>query len=112
MATGKRLTERQVGALDKLVQKYSEQIPDFDKIKDTLGLEAAAPEEVDPSLGKIIELMGRIEEWNPAKGRFDDQKFYNSLKSQFEGKRALSPKQGAALKKMAGRYAANIEIVN
>lgn len=108
VATGKRLSDRQVGALDKLVQKYSEQIPDFDKIKETLNFEVANPAEVDPSLGKIIELMGQIEEWNPAKGRFDDQKFFTSLKGQFEGKRVLSPKQGAALKKMAGRYAAKI----
>lgn len=105
--TGKRLTERQLGALDKLVQKYSVQIPNFDQIKDQLGLEMAEVE-VDPTLGPIIELMGQIEEWNPAKGRFDDEKFYQSLKGQFEGSRALSVKQGAALKKMAGRYAAKI----
>ncbi len=111
VATGKRLSERQVAALDKLMQKYSEQIPDFEKVKEELGVDTgaeASAEEADPSLGKIIELMEQIQEWNPAKGRFDDHKFYTSLKTQFAGKGALSPKQGAALKKMAGRYATKI----
>jgi DNA topoisomerase-1 len=106
--SGKRLSDRQIGALDRIIQKYANQIPNFEEVKASFGIEEAAPAEADPSLGQIIGLMAQIPEWNPAKGRFDDEKFYKSLKTQFESRGALSPKQAGALKKMVARYSAKI----
>ncbi len=108
MQSGKRLSDRQVGALDTLLVKYSSQIDNFEQVQKDLGLEAKAPAENAEEIAKLIELCKTIETWNPpvkrGKREFNDADFYESLSTQFKGKGSLSDRQVAALKKMIGRY--------
>ena len=109
---GRRLSERQVAALDSVVTKYSEQIQDFDQIKESLQM-AAKPDPADAGqTGELLDLLKNVQTWNPpvlrGKREFNDQSFYESLSGQFGTKGALSDKQVAALKKIVARYAAQI----
>ncbi len=109
---GRNLSERQLAALDSVLTKYSDQIPDFNAIKESLNM-AAKPETADAGqTGTLLELLKTVQTWNPpvmrGKREFNDQSFYESLSTQFAGKGALSEKQVAALKKMMARYAAQI----
>ncbi|MEN7974088.1 MAG: hypothetical protein ABFR47_09680, partial [Verrucomicrobiota bacterium] len=106
------LTDRQVGALDTLLSKYSEQIENFDAIRVELKLDEKKEVEADPSTAPILALFESIAEWAEpvmrGKREFNDKTFYESLAAQFKGKGALSDRQLAALKKMAARYADQI----
>lgn len=106
--SGKRLSERQVGALDTLLVKYAKQIPDFEQVKKDLGLTVKDDSEAAGEIKQLMDLCKTIETWNPpvkrGKREFNDEDFYTSLTTQFEGKGTLSPRQVAAFKKMIGRY--------
>ena len=110
---GKRLSENQLKYLDRLVLKYADQIPDFDKHKEALGLDKPPETEADPATGEILGMLEKITEWNEPVQRgkrvWDDKEFFTSLSTQFKQKGALSPRQVAAMRKMAGRYADKIE---
>ena len=109
---GKRLSENQVRYLDRLVLKYAHQIPDFEARKPELNLAETPAAETDPLAGEILELLGRITEWKEPVKRglrvWDDKEFFQSLDRQFRQKKSLSPRQTAAMRKMASRYAAQI----
>jgi len=109
---GKRLSENQVRYLDRLVMKYSNQIPDFENRKADLKMEEQPVVETDPATGEILELMGKVSQWKEPVTRgnrvWDDKEFFSSLDTQFRQKKSLSPRQVAALRKMAGRYASEI----
>jgi len=109
---GKRLSENQVRYLDRLVVKYSHQIPDFENRKADLKLEEAPTVETDPQAGEILELLAKITEWKEPVKRgnrvWDDKEFFQSLDRQFRQKKSLSPRQVAAMRKMASRYAGAI----
>ncbi len=109
---GKRLSENQIKYLDRLVLKYAEKIPDFESRKDELKIEEGPAVETDPAAGEILELLGKITAWKEPVKRgnrvWDDQEFYASLSTQFRQKKSLSPRQVAAMRKMASRYAAAI----
>lgn len=113
IAMGKRLSERQVAFLDSLLTKYSEQIANFDAIRGELKLGEKVKVEADPSIAPVLELMGHIAEWAEptmrGKREFNDKTFYESLSAQFKSKGTLSDRQVAALKKMAARYANQIQ---
>jgi hypothetical protein len=105
---GKKLTENQINYLHKLIIKYKDQIDNYEKLADELGITAEVKAVEDPVIGEILSLLDNIKEWNPpvkrGKREFNDESFYNSLKSQYEMKGSLTPKQVAALKKMVARY--------
>jgi DNA topoisomerase-1 len=109
---GKRLSENQVRYLDRLVIKYSHQIPDFEARKAELNIQEAPATETDPQAGEILELLSKITEWKEPVKRglrvWDDKEFFNSLDRQFKQKKSLSPRQTAAMRKMASRYASVI----
>ena len=109
---GKRLSDRQVGALDTLLVKYAKQIPDFEQVKKDLGLTVKDPSENAGEITALLELCKTIETWNPpvkrGKREFNDSEFCESLAGQFGSKGSLSDRQVAALKKMIGRYATQI----
>ena len=109
---GKRLSERQVGALDTVLVKYAKQIENFDQVKEELCLAVKDPSENAGEITKLLELCKSIETWNPpvkrGKREFNDSEFYESLSGQFAGKGSLSDRQVGALKKMMGRYPAQI----
>lgn len=106
--SGKRLSLNQVKYLDRLVQKYADQIPDFEKWSEEWGVrkeEAVDPKEIQP----LLDQLAQVKEWKPpvkrGKREWSDEAFYQSLVKQFEAKNTLSPRQVATLKKMAARYA-------
>ena len=109
---GKRLSQAQIAYLDKIMRKYSKQIPDFEQQVTALGMapEPAAPAE--SHLEEILALFDAVKEWRPAstrKGRtWDDREFLSSLKTQFAQRKQLSFKQVNALKRLAVSYAAQI----
>jgi DNA topoisomerase I len=109
---GKRLSPAQIAYLDKIVRKYSAQIPDFEKLGETLGLGAEPAAPAEGHLDAILALFDSVKEWRPAatrKGRtWDDREFLNSLKTQFAQRKQLSFKQVSALKRLAVAYAAQI----
>ena len=109
---GKRLSPAQIAYLDKIVRKYGKQIPDFDKLAETLGLGAEPPVPSEGHLDEILALFDAVKEWRPAttrKGRtWDDREFLGSLKTQFAQRRQLSFKQVGALKRLTVFYAGQI----
>ena len=109
---GKRLSPAQIAYLDKIVRKYSAQIPDFEKLAETLGLGAESTPPAEGNLDGILALFDAVKEWRPAatrKGRtWDDREFLTSLKTQYAQRKQLSFKQVSALKRLAVAYAAQI----
>lgn len=104
---GRDLSPAQKVQVDRLVMKYSAQIPDFDRIKSDLGLAILSVPE-DAECAAILELMKHVTAWRPATQRgnktFSDKEFFESLKSQFARKRVLSPRQKAVLRRVAMMY--------
>ena len=109
--SGRVLSERQIAALAKLMARYRESIADYEALVKELGVEAAAPqadagaqEEVD----RILKAFAEVKTWAEPekKGRrvYDDKEFYESLAKQRATGRILSPKQSAALMKLAAKY--------
>ena len=107
--SGRALSANQIHYLDRLVMKYSDQIPDYEALSNQLGMQAVEP---DLESGPLLEALKQVKEWKPAvqRGRreWDDQKFYESLSRQFGQKKQLSPKQRESLKKMVRRYAPQV----
>ena len=112
IALGKRLSDKQVSFLNKLLGKYANQIPDFEEIKKDLNIDLPEETDVDPCIEPILEMMSNINEWaepvKKGKREFNDKSFYDSLASQFKSNKSLSERQVSALKKMAARYATQI----
>ena len=113
--SGRALSEKQLAALKKLAEKYMAQFPDGNRVAAVLGIAAANggnAENTAASAGEdpkpLLDALAKVEKWaEPVKkGRFtyDDKKFFLSLKQQFDSGRTLTPKQMAALKKLAEKY--------
>ena len=109
---GKRLSPAQVSYLDKIVRKYSAQIPEFEKLIESLGMTAEAAPQAEGNLDGVLALFDAVKEWRPAatrKGRtWDDREFLTSLKTQYAQRKQLSFKQVSALKRLAMAYATQI----
>jgi hypothetical protein len=109
--SGRPLSEAQDAALNRLILRYAARIPNFEAIKDGLGLEAPAATE-DKESGPLLEALTHVTEWRePVKQRgrmMDDRAFVASVREQYGARGALSPRQRAALKRVAQRYRAQI----
>ncbi len=106
---GRKLSDNQLGALNRIIIRNAAQIPDFDRIKGSLNIaEADAVVEVDHESGPLLEMMAAVTAWREPTQRgkmtFDDHAFYESLARQYGFKKVLSPRQRAALKKLVLRY--------
>ena len=111
--SGRKLSERQLAALDRIIVQNAPQIENFDEVKNALGLSADAPEMApDHESPEFLALLQNVGQWQEPVKRgkrvFDDQAFFKSLKDQFDGKRALSPRQRYALRRLVFRYKAQI----
>ena len=111
--SGRKLSERQLAALDRIIVQNAPQIENFDEVKNALGLSAEAPEMApDHESPEFLALLQNVGQWQEPVKRgkrvFDDQAFFKSLKDQFDGKRALSPRQRYALRRLVFRYKAQI----
>ena len=112
VGNGKRLSRAQISYLDKILRKYAQQIPEFEKHAEAWDLVADPPVPSEGQLGDILALFDSVQEWRPAvtrKGRtWDDREFLGSLKDQFAQRNQLSFKQVSALKRLVGVYAKQI----
>ena len=119
VAQGKGLSEPQAAALRRLSVKYREQIPGFAELARQCSL--VLPED-KPEAGRetgdaaraagLLALLDPIATWDAPKKRgartYDDHKFVNSIREQFEKRKSLSPKQVDALSSLVRRYAKQI----
>ncbi|MDR0994004.1 MAG: type I DNA topoisomerase [Verrucomicrobiota bacterium] len=109
---GRRLSLAQIAYLDKILQKYAAQIPDFGQKMEALGVNTTAEAPQMENLDPLLALFDSVREWRPAtkrKGRsWDDREFLASLKEQYAQRSQLSFKQVNALKRLAGTYASQI----
>ena len=111
-AAGRKLSEKQLAALGTMVDKYADKIKDVDVVRSALGLSAApvteAGADAKAEIKSLLDELSQVESWaEPVKrGRFtfNDKDFYDSLRGQFYNGKQLSPKQIAALQKLAAKY--------
>ena len=108
---GKVLSERQMAALAKMASRYAEAIPGYEELMKELGVTVEKPSEDGGSQAdadRILKALSEIKEWAAPekKGRrvYDDREFCESLAKQRASGRILSPKQSAALMKLAAKY--------
>jgi DNA topoisomerase-1 len=109
---GRQLSDRQERYLDRLLAKYSEQIPHFETVAAELGLgdrdtaekSSANPAEVE----RLLSFFEGVTDWKPPRKRgrrtWDDQEFVRSVGRQFRTRGSITPKQLQALHKLAARY--------
>jgi len=112
---GKALSAKQFAILAREAAACAGKIPDGDALKSRLGQFApdeAEPAAADPATPTLLALLREVKTWRePAKKGarvFDDKKFFESLDSQYSLRRTLTPRQTAALKRMALAYADRI----
>lgn len=114
---GRALSEKQLALLGRFAAKYRDQINDLPGLGALLGLSpeslAGQPEngrtaEPDPEVRKILSELEKVTAWakpvKKGKRVFDDREFIESLRSQVEKGRVLTPRQISALKRTAGKY--------
>ncbi len=109
---GRALTDNQLRALNRILVKYRDRIPDFESLRDTLELPSETMDnQADPEACRaLLDQLAKVKEWDaPAKksgrrGKRDDRAFYESVRDQFERNGHLSVRQHAALAKLAARY--------
>jgi DNA topoisomerase-1 len=113
VAGGRGLTPAQCAVLGRVVLRHAGQIADFESLRGGLGLEAAPSHADDPESRELLDALKSVKEWKlpVRRGRmvFDDKAFFASLSQQFARKHFLTDRQRAALKKMVGRYQAQVE---
>ncbi|MDD2237373.1 MAG: type I DNA topoisomerase [Kiritimatiellae bacterium] len=109
----KRLSDRQLQYLDRLVLKYADQLGGREALVEQYGYaQDDAENQPDTESGPLLEMLQQVTTWNEPVKRgnrlWDDKNFYESLSQQFEGKKMLSVRQRASMKKMVQRYAEQI----
>ncbi|MBR2372726.1 MAG: type I DNA topoisomerase [Lentisphaeria bacterium] len=116
---GKNLSDKQLGVLKRMVEKYIAVLKDVPEVLKFIGKN---PDEIiaeksekqsavsadQNRAAELLNELAQVKEWNPPikRGRFtyDDKKFYLSVKKQFDEGRTLSEKQIDSLGKIAERY--------
>ncbi len=104
--SGKRLTDNQVYYLEKLILKYGAQIIDFGNRAAAAGISTEVEE--DHESGPLLELLENVKTFKEptvrGKRTWDDSEFADSLRAQYAGRKSLTVRQRAALKKVLARY--------
>jgi len=113
VTSGRKLSEKQVIAVDRMLVQYSAKIENFEALREELELkvtETGLPQDNESPL--LMEMLGQVKTWNEPVSRgkmtFDDKAFYTSLNEQFLAKNSLTPRQRYALKRMIFRYKGQI----
>lgn len=112
-SSGRKLSERQIAALDRIIVQNAPQIENFESIRQSLNLKAdereLAPDTESPLL---LDMLRQVTAWQEpvtrGKMTFDDHAFFSSLEEQFTRKKSLSPRQRYAMKRMVFRYKSQI----
>lgn len=108
-STKRALSPAQKNALNKIVEKYSDQIQNYDEVATEFGLATeASKKEATAKVQAIFTRLETVSVWAEptGKGRAkkDDKALFESFKSQFDKKGALSDKQLGALEKLTEKY--------
>jgi len=111
--SGRKLSERQLAAIDRIIAQNAAQFENFEQVKQELKLttdESELPPDNESPL--LMAMLGQVTKWQEpvARGKmtFDDHAFFASLSEQFNRKKSLSPRQRYAMKRMAFRYKSQI----
>ncbi len=116
--SGRKLSDKQLAALGRMVKKYRVPCSDPGALPAAMGMAAvpasaggtaaSGPAIPVEELSAWIAGLKQVKEWAAPSGKgrftFDDKKFFQSLAKQFGEGKTLSPKQVAALKKLADKY--------
>ena len=110
---GRKLSEKQIAALERIIAQNASQIENFESVRDRLGLSVDAQTlEPDNESPVLLTLLSHVTTWQEPVKRgkmvFDDHAFLDSLREQFDRQKALSPRQRNALRRMLFRYKAQI----
>jgi len=110
---GRKLSARQVAALDRIISQNAVQIQDFETLRTKLGLAHEDPRaEPDTESPMLLEMLSHVSVWlDPVKfGKrtFNDKDFYESLSGQYTRQQTLSPRQRHVMKRLVHRYKAQI----
>jgi DNA topoisomerase-1 len=111
--SGRKLSEKQLAAVNRIIVQNAAQIENFDEVRQSLQLtEAETEQPPDNESPLLLEMLGQVTQWQEpvARGKmtFDDKAFFASLADQYDRKKALSPRQRYAMKRMCFRYKAQI----
>jgi len=111
--SGRKLSERQLAALDRIIAQNAAQIENFDAVKQELKLTSdeseSAPDNESPFLLAMLkQVMVWQEPVKRGKMTFDVHAFFVSLDEQYSRKKSLSPRQRYAMKRMVFRYKSQI----
>ena len=108
VAGGRGLSAAQDAAVSKVLLQYADEIKDFAARTAHLGLAAEAPAAPSAEVEGLLAAFANHQNWKPPatrRGRvWDDKAFVESIRRQYQEKKALSPRQIAALKRMAASY--------
>jgi DNA topoisomerase I len=114
MLNGRKLSEKQMAALERIIIQNASQFKDFEAVREQLGLSAeqAKPEQ-DNESPLLLEMLGQVTEWQEPVKRgkqvFNDKDFYDSLAGQFARQQSLTFRQRAAMKRLVFRYKGQIQ---
>lgn len=112
--SGKALSEKQISALGKMLDKYKASVRDADRFLALIASKLPVPAE-DPAADEkrktaeaLLAQFAKVTKWaDPVrKGRrvYDDHEFVNSIANHLKSGKNLSDKQIEALRKMAVKY--------
>jgi DNA topoisomerase I len=110
--SGKVLSEKQLGVMNRFATKYKDKIEKFTELCALLEVDPNAAEaETAPPAPEVLEqleLLSKVTQWaeptKKGKRVFDDKSFYESLDNQARSGRTLSPRQLGALKRIVTKY--------
>ena len=112
---GRPLSQKQFAILARAVGENATSLADCAEVRERLSEYVSGSlvvREADPVVPKLLALMDHVTVWRDAaqKGRkvYDDKAFIKSLTDQFARRRTLSPRQMAALRRVASAYADQI----
>ena len=112
---GRRLSDAQLGALDRVVVGHAAVIPGFEERREALALPDVKAM-ATPEVGPLLDALTHVSEWKPpvkrGKRTFDDAAFYASLCDHFAKKTFLSIRQIGALRRLVRRYGEQIPDVD
>ncbi len=97
----KTLSPRQFNALLRMYDRYSDATG---KKKETRQKIFNNTKDTGDQTSELLASLEKITEWEPGKGRFDDKRFYESLKKQHDSGKILSEKQRDILFKIVKKY--------
>ncbi len=110
---GRKLSEKQVAAIERIIVQNASQFENFDAVREQLGFSAEQSKpEPDTESPLLLEMLGQVATWQEPVTRgkkvFNDKDFYDSLAGQYARQQSLTFRQRGAMKRMVFRYKAQI----